>query len=326
MTVSKLRKQRISACLGLWLICAACGTTAPSRSPSPVAPAPAAAPAPASPPAPSPAPSPSPDAPTSGERVLSLGAAEAAELVGAAFVRTGKEARRPLQKGERLASGQRIETGDAEDTRLELRFGDGSLLRLGKGAAITLLTASRQVALHRGRLLVDGDRMLGSIAVLTRFRSFVPEGTTYTVELDVNVPTAPRLELVVLDGAVCACPVTDPDGRSDVRPRPTKNWIVVHGEKLDVRPAGGIGDPTPQPDALTDRLRDDALLTRFARRLPSWRRIDDLADQQRRGFLLSRNERLRREIFWKRPVRPPIKLPAPFSDPDSVTVKYEYPL
>jgi len=320
MTVSSSRKDRIFACLGLGLglMLAACGTPAPSRTPSPVAPPRSPAGPPAAPPPAAPAPAPSSDAIPPGERVLSLGAAEAAELVGTASVRIGKEARRPLQKGERLANGQRIETGDGDGTHLELRFVDGSVLRLGKGTSITLLPSSRQVALHRGRLLVDGDRMLGSISVLTRYRSFVPEGTTYSVELDANLP--PRLELVVLDGAVCSCPVIDLDGKNEARPKPSKNWIVVHGEKLDVQP----GDSTPQTDSLTDRLKDDALVTRFARRLPSLRRIDDLADQQRRGFLLSRNERLRREIFWKRPLRPPIKLPAP-SDPDSVRVEWDYP-
>lgn len=323
MTVSISRKNWLAA-LGLVVGLAAC----PQPAPPPVT---RPAPPPAAPPPSLPAPAPAAavaaasESEASGERVLPLGAGETAELVGTAFVRTGKEARRPLHRGERLTSGQRIETGDGDGTRLELRFGDGSVLRLGRSASITLLSDTRQVALHRGRLLVDGDRMLGSLAVLTRFRSFLPEGTTYSVELDVGNSASPRLELVVFDGAVCACPVaeTDPKAEKKPRPQPTKNWIVVHGEKLDVKPLPS--DTAPQIDSLTERLKGDPLVTGFARRLPAWRRIDDLADQQRRGFLTSRSERLRREIFWKRPARPPIKLPAPLSDPDSVRVEYEYP-
>ena len=261
-----------------------------------------------------------------GEHILPLGAAEVMELYGNVFTSAGRDAksRRALQKGEKLPHGQRFETGPSDDSRLSLRFADGSVVRLYKDSAITLLSDVRQVALHRGRVLVAGDRMLGSIAVLTRFRSFLAEGTTYIVDLDASQPNQPpRLELVVLEGAVCACPVAAPNAKSDAKVQLSKNWIVLPGERLDVRPLPA--EIKPVSDALTARLKDEPLIAGFAQRLPSWLRIDDLADQQRRNFLPGRNERLRREIFWKRPARPPIKLPELLADPNSVTVRYEYP-
>ena len=262
-----------------------------------------------------------------GERILPLGPAEVFGLQGQAFAiaipEKGKQpVRRALQKGEKLTHGQRIDTAETADSRLELRFLDGSVVRLGPSTSVNLLSDVRQMALHRGRLLVAGDRMLGSIAVLTRFRSFFAEGTTYVVALedyDKNLP--PRLELIVLEGAVAACPVA-PDDTKAVKSKlvPSKNWIVVHGERLEVRlpPA----ESKPQNDSLTARLKDEPLIAGFSTRLPTFLRIDDLADQQRRGFLTSRNERLRREIFWKRPPRA-VKLSPVLADP--VIVRYEYP-
>jgi hypothetical protein len=42
-------------------------------------------------------------------------------------------------------------------------------------------------------------------------------------------------------------------------------------------------------------------------------------------MLAGRNERLRREIFWKRPPLPPTELPPLFGEPDSVILKWYYP-
>lgn len=269
------------------------------------------------------------------EQVLPLGSALVSELYGAAFL---KEPRRPLQKGERLTGDSSIETDSSEGSRLELRFADGSLLRIGRGTVLTILPKTRQVALHRGRLLVAADRMLGSIAVLTRRLSFLPEGTTYGVELDDSFGAKPpRLWLTVLEGAVWACPVAAPDSDIAEKGAPRKapslpsiqlqrlakkrEMIILPGERLEVTTESSL--LRPQPVSLTTLLQSDPLIVGFSRRLPTFLRIDDLADQQRRHFLAGRNERLRREIFWKRPPRPPLKLPPLFSAPGSVTVRYE---
>jgi len=261
------------------------------------------------------------------ERVLPLGTGEILELHGAAWAVKGKEPRRPLRQGEHLWGSQRIETSPDENSRIEVRFPDGSLLRIGPSAAVTVLCETRQVALHRGRILVAADRMLGSLAVMTRWLMLRPEGTTYVVELDDRDRTQePRLELTVLEGAVCACPVMPPDGTEKPAPPrelPKREMIILPGERLEVK--AGLPPLRPQPESLTARLADEPLIAGFARRLPTWLRIDDLADQQRRRFLAGRNERLRREIFWKRPPRPPVKLPPLFTEPDSVIVRYEYP-
>lgn len=267
------------------------------------------------------------------EKILPLGTAEISDLSGTAF--TGNP-RRPLQKGERVAGDVRIETAPEPNSRVELRFADGSLLRLGQGAALTLLPTVRQVALHRGRLLVASDRMLGSIAVITRRLSFVPEGTTYVVELDDKIAgQAPRLSLSVLEGAVCACPIAVPVGGKPgpkgtapiTLPKMQKipqNLIILPGERLDVPPDwADKSPPNPQPASLTEQLKSEPLIAGFARRLPTWLRIDDLADQQRRHFLAGRNQRLRREIFWKIPRPAALQLPKVLYEPDSVVVRYE---
>lgn len=270
-----------------------------------------------------------------GERVLPLGPAELSELHGTAWVQPlesgpsgdGKPGRRPLRLGDRVPSGQRIETQGGDDSRVELRFADGSLLRLGQGTLVSLLLDRRQVFLHRGRLLVSGDRMLGGITVLGRRLSFVPQGTTYIVDhIPSQAAAEPQLELTVLEGAVCVCPTASAGKKAaPASAKPTPDMIILPGERVLLRPP--LPPPRPQPDSLTARMKDEPLLSGFVRPLPTPTvlRLDELADQQRRHLLAGRNERLRREIFWKRPPLPPIKLPDFFGDPDSVTVRWEYP-
>lgn len=270
----------------------------------------------------------------SGERVLPLGPAELSELHGTAWAWAidGKEQRRPLRLGDRVGSGQRIELAASDDSHAELRFADGSLVRLGQGTVVSLVLDARQIFLHRGRLLVSGDRMLGGITVLSRRVSFVPQGTTYIVDIQAGQQEPekqgdPQVELLVLEGAVCVCPTAS--GSKKALPRPTRDMIILPGERerLPLRPPVGLGLQHPQSDSLTSRMKDEPLLAGFVRPLPTptLLRIEELADQQRRHMLAGRNDRLRREIFWKRPPLPPIKLPELFGDPDSVTVRWVYP-
>jgi ferric-dicitrate binding protein FerR (iron transport regulator) len=271
-----------------------------------------------------PAPLPVAAAAATGERLLPLGPATVRQLHGSAWrTAAAPSARQLLANGATLQTGQRIET--AADSHLELRFADSSLLRLGPGSAITLLSDQRQVALHCGRLLVAADRMLGSIAVLTQTLALLPEGTTYLVELTAATDgSPPQLELVVLEGAVTAGSViADGAAKRPAAPQRRPELTVFPGERLTVR--GSDLPAAPLPDSLTSRLKSEPLLTGFAEPLPSWRHIDDLADQQRRHLLAGRNQRLRRESFWKRPPRPPLKLPPLFSGPDSIIIRYELP-
>lgn len=81
----------------------------------------------------------------------------------------------------------------------------------------------------------------------------------------------------------------------------------------------------PRPKRLTDVLRSEPLIIGFAAPLPSLRIISDQAREQSRGALTSRNERLRRELFWKRPPHAPVKLPPFFNESDTVIIRYVYP-
>ncbi len=277
------------------------------------------------------------------ETLLPLGPAQVSELYGEAAA-MGPKARTPLHVGDRVTDGQQVQTGAA--ARLELRFADGTLLRIGAEAALTLLPQLRRVALHRGRVLVAADRMLGGLAVLTRRTALVPEGTTYLAGV-----TEAGDELTVLEGAVCACAVAAPEASARppaagsaagsapatepaTRPilPPSRDQMILPGEALTLpllKPAPGpvkpAAPPRPQLRLLSELLNSEPLITGFTRPLPSLRVISGLALLQRRGVLSSRNERQRRELFWKRPARPPIKLPPLFSEPDSVIIRYTYP-
>lgn len=281
--------------------------------------------------------------PRPAETLLQLGPPQVSELYGEAAAMSPK-ARVPLHVGDRITEGQQVQTGAA--ARLELRFPDGTLLRVGAASTLTILPQLRRVALHRGRVLVTADRMLGGLAVLTRRTALLPEGTTYVAAV-----TDAGDELTVLEGAVCACAVAAPDpsarppapgsaassalpGDAASRPilPPSRDQMILPGEVLTLplpKPAPGpakpAAPPRPQLKLLAELLKSEPLITGFTRPLPSLRVINDLVLFQRRGVLSARNERQRRELFWKRPARPPVKLPPLFNEPDSVIIRYTYP-
>lgn len=289
------------------------------------------------------APTPAVAQPRPAETLLPLGPPQVSELYGEAAAMSPK-ARLPLHVGDRITDGQQVQTGAA--ARLELRFPDGTVLRIGAGSALTILPQLRRVALHRGRVLVAADRMLGGLAVLTRRTALLPEGTTYLAAV-----TDAGDELTVLEGAVCACAVAAPEASArppapgsaagsatplDAATRPilppSRDQMILPGEALTLpprQPAAGPPKPTapprPQLQRLAELIKSEPLITGFTRPLPSLRVITALALLQRRGVLPGRNERQRRELFWKRPARPPVKLPPLFNEPDSVIIRYTYP-
>lgn len=325
-------RLRLAWSFGLGSLLVACHPQTPSQKPTAARPAraPAApvetAAAKAAPTGPTTSAAPeSATPPPKGERILPLGAARPTSIVGEVAV-VDASGRKRLRLEDRVASGQRLET--ATGAHLELGFADGSLLRLGGGTIVTLLADTRQAALHRGRILVAADRMLGSIGVLTRYAALVPEGTTYLVEVAPEQPLPFRL--TVLEGAVWVSPVvvptsspasspSSPPTAAAGRPAPGQAEIVLSGERCerDARPGPGHRSPVP----LLALLADEPLIKHGPLPRATRLRIDEPADQQRRGFLPGRNERLRREIFWKRPghVRPEVPLPEVF-------IRYEYPL
>jgi hypothetical protein len=264
------------------------------------------------------------------ETLIAIGPARVSELVGPAYAQAAKAPAgtppRPLQAGSQVADGEQVQTGAA--TRLELRFADGTLLRVGPTAALTLLSRERRVALHRGRLLISADRMLGGLAVLTRRAAMLPEGTTYLAEVG-----AAGDELTVLEGAVCACTVAPPASPGSPAPsaapsaaHPRPEQMVLPGETL-LLPAtpAAAGPPRTQPIRLAERLASEPLITGFSKPLASLPQLTELIDQQKRGVLAGRNDRLRREIFWKRKPRAPLQLPPLFSEPDSIIIRYVFP-
>lgn len=274
------------------------------------------------------------------ETVISLGVAKVAALTGGATAQaaaarpatgpTAAPARAPsaapswapprtLRIGDSIGSGEQVKTAAA--SQIELVFADGTLLRLGPESAVVLLPAARRVLLGTGRALVCADRMVGGLTVLTRDAALLPEGTTYLVELASGAGVS---SVSVLEGAVCACPVEPaiPDAAAR-RPTPTRDRMVLPGESLPLR--SGAGPEAPTPRDLGALLKSEPLIAGFQRPLPSLRVLVDLADQQRRRVLAARNDRLRREIFWKRPPRAPLKLPDLLGGPTGVRFEYYFP-
>ena len=195
------------------------------------------------------------------------------------------------------------------------------------GTTITLLPAQRQVALQSGRILVVADRMVGGITVLTRGRAFVPEGRPILSRPGPGRGAAGAIDggarVTVLEGAVCACLVMASAqkatvGQPTARPNPSalRDQMILPGETWSGRDPGARRRPLPAAIDLGGLLRSEPLLTAFSAPIPSLAKIAELSDQQRRKLLAGRNARLRREIFWKRQPRAPLRLPALLADPN----------
>lgn len=246
-----------------------------------------------------------------GEMLIPLGAAQITQMSGATAARRmeGGPARE-LRAGDRTGTGEQVETGPG--SLLELRFPDGTLVRLGPGTQLALFPEERRAVLRRGRILVQADRMLGGFTILTEQAAFVPEGTTFIVE------TAPRQRLTVLEGAVCLCDVSKASGPPSEVLKP-RDIVVLSGE------AQSPGETRPTPIPLLLAEKNEPLILAFARPLPSLAKIYELGDQQRRRVLPGRNARLRREIFWKRPARAPLHLPDLLGGPPEYRRTYVFP-
>lgn len=221
-----------------------------------------------------------------------LGPGRLTELQGTAYRIDAAGTRAALSSGDEVAPGERVLTTDAA-TRLELTFADGSLVRLGPSSEIALV-GERRVELRAGRVLAHSDLMRGGVHVDTAALRLVPQGTTYIVELS----AAGEVDLTVLEGVVRAerrpGRASAGDGARDAAPL----GVVCPGETLHLEGhvAGRLG-----LKQILSMLADDALLA-ATKPLDSLKRIRALGDQQRRGVLSARNDRLRNELLWSRPV------------------------
>lgn len=233
-------------------------------------------------------------------RVLPMGEAEVRELVGSAWFRQAGKPRLPLKPGLRLQDTPWLET--APGARLELRFADGTVLRLGENTQATLFPNDRRLWLTTGKVLVVGDNATGGLSVLSDLVALLPQGTSYLTEAKPG-PSGQSLQSVtvtVLEGVVCACPVA---ARASTG-QPSRDDLVLPGEQVVVR-APRLR-PKPQMIQIKTVVETEPLWVGFASKLPERRWIPINIDNQRRGILASRNSRLRREIFWKRPAHAPV--------------------
>lgn len=201
---------------------------------------------------------------------------------------------RRLRVGDAVTARQVLRVADEPEARLELRFADGSLVRLGPRTELTVEAAARRVLLRHGRLLVQADRMIGGIATWTPLVVLEPLGTTYVVDA-----AAEAVSVLVLEGAVQV-----------IRPPTPPERVLLPGEAAHIPPRGERLRTSVR--VLLEAIQDEPLVAAFSAPLPSLARIRDLGDQQRRGLLAGRNERLRRELGWRRPPRKPIVLPELF--------------
>lgn len=221
-------------------------------------------------------------------RVSELGGE--ASLIGA----SGRGA--PLRAGEVVPEGGLLRTGAGAGTRLQIEFpAGGGLLRLGPGAEVGVELAARRVMVRSGRVLLQGDVMVGGLSAVAGEVACVPLGTTYVVEVSGRV-----VDVMVLEGAV---EVRRAGWRDPVA-------VVLPGEGLRVEPGKDAGKPVVRD--LRAVLAGDPAVVGYRAPLPTQVRILDLAEQQRRGVLRGRNERLRRELTWRRRPRAKVVLPPPF--------------
>jgi ferric-dicitrate binding protein FerR (iron transport regulator) len=214
-----------------------------------------------------------------------LGAARVSFLKGMAWRVHGAKERTPVAVGDAVAPGEGLVTGAGAETRAELSFGDGSLVRLGADTQVQLGAEERGIELRMGRILVQSDRMLGGLGVHTATLRLHPDGTTYLVALAAQGAT----DVTVLEGAV----------RVERATQEAESALVLPGETLHVQAKERPGQPAPL--GIDKVLSEDPLITAPLRSLPSLPRIRTLAGQQRRGVLAGRNERLRTELGWQRP-------------------------
>ncbi len=233
-------------------------------------------------------------------RVLPPGPAEVHELVGSAWFHQASQPRQPIRRGMKLSDTPWLET--AAGARLELRFADGTILRLGENTQVTLFPSDRRLWLSLGKALVVSDHTTGGLSVLSDLVSLLPEGTSYLTEAKAGPDgkTLASVTVTVIEGVVCACPVTN----SSPDAQPTRDTLVLPGEQMIVR------DPTQRPKPQMIQIKtfveSAPLWIGFASKLPERRWIPINIDNQRRGILEGRNSRLRREIFWKRPAHAPV--------------------
>jgi hypothetical protein len=158
--------------------------------------------------------------------------------------------------------------------------------------------AGRRVVVRRGRVLVQGDVMVGGIGVIAGDVACVPLGTTYVVEVSERA-----VDVMVLEGAV--------EVRRAGRADPVA--VVLPGEGVKVEQGKDPGRPAVRE--LKAVLAGDPAVVGYGAALLTQARIVDLADQQRRGILRGRNERLRRELKWRRRPRAEVALPPLFRVP-----------
>lgn len=256
-----------------------------------------------------------------GERILPLGPAEVSSAVGDVSAGRSDRELHAVQKGVRLTTEPWVKTGPG--AHAELRFADGTLIRLGERTRITLFPTERRVWLAQGKVLVVSDRMAGGLAVLSELAALLPEGTSYLAEA-VAKPDGKSLASVtvtVIEGAVCACSIA---ANVPSQAAATRDAMVLPGETMTI--VDLWKRPAPKAVSLLQIVSSEKLWMGFETPLPELRWVKENLDQQRRGILGSRNTRLRREIFWKRPPHPPVPPPTQFIEPAKPPqVRYEFP-
>lgn len=238
--------------------------------------------------------------------------------------RTAHKSLRQGQSIVRLAEGDRLFTR-GPDGHAELLFSDGSRLRLAADTHVTLWPTSRRIELRTGRVLLQADRMLGGLALVTEHWVVSPLGTTYLVEQTEGASAT--LLVSVLEGAVCMRARSMVPAQDAANESCTSDDLVLPGEQRELLPTKAGWQAHTGPLLLDQILSSEPLLSgRVFLPLPVavHKKISGSAGEQRQGLLSRRNDRLRREVFWQRPPRQADKQAGPTPVPGpTTTVVYE---
>ena len=135
---------------------------------------------------------------------LAASATQGAALHEAQFTRVINDVKKlpdsaPLQTavvGDKIAGKTAVSTGTK--SRAELKFGDGTLTRMGANSIFSLDQSSRTIDLQQGTVLLKVPKKMGGARIRTAAVTAVVTGTTILVEYE------PRgfIKVIVLEGSL----------------------------------------------------------------------------------------------------------------------------
>ena len=145
--------------------------------------------------------------------------------------------------GDKITGKTAVSTG--AKSRAELKFGDGTLTRLGANSIFSLEQESRTIDLQQGTLLLQVPKQMGGAKVRTAAVTAAVTGTTILVEYEPNG----YIKVIVLEGSLDLF-------RND---KPSEFRTIKAGDMVIMKPDGKFIPEPVQVDL--ERLKNSSKLT-----------------------------------------------------------------